>query len=243
LRPDGRALLFSSYLGGSGAEYSGDIAADDTGNAFVTGATLSSDFPVDGGFQDEIGSPGVVDAVVVKIDTTAVGPGAVVFSTYLGGDGIDYGFGIEVDGNGDVYVGGHTTSTDFPTVNAFEDTNVAAEAGDPIPRMAFAARVLANGSAIGYSTYLGGTSDDICYDIDINENGHIFLAGRTNSDDLPVREAWQSHRGASSTDAMVARIDPFRTGDASLGACRPLASPPRVSPLGPSSGQTAPEQG
>lgn len=219
LRPDGRALLYSSYFGGSGAEYSGDIAADDSGNAFVTGATLSSDFPVVGGFQGDIGSTGVADAVVVKIDTTAVGPGSVVFSTYLGGDGIDYGFGIEVDGNGAVYVGGHTTSTDFPTVNAFLDTNVAADAGDPIPRMAFAARILANGSALGYSTYLGGTADDICYDIDINDSGHIFLAGRTNSDDLPVREAWQSHRGAASSDAMVARIDPFLTGDASLMYC------------------------
>jgi hypothetical protein len=219
LRPDGRALLYSTYLGGSGADYSGDIAADDAGNAFVTGATLSSNFPVVGGFQDETGSSGVADAVVVKINTNAVGSGAVVFSTYLGGDGVDYGFGIEVDGDGDIYVGGHTTSTDFPTVNAFQDTNVAAEAGDPIPRMAFAARILASGSALAYSTYLGGSADDVCYDIDINGSGHIFLAGRTSSDDLPVREAWQARRGASSSDALVARIDPFQTDDASLMYC------------------------
>ncbi len=219
LRPDGRALVFSTYFGGGGAEYSGDIAADASGNAYVTGATLSSDFPIVGGFQDEAGSPGVADAVIVKMNTNAVGPGAVVFSSFLGGDGIDYGFGIEVDGAGEIYVGGHTTSTDFPVVNAFQDTNVAAQAGNPIPRMAFAARVLADGSAIAYGTYLGGTGDDVGYDIDINDSGHIFLTGRTFSDDLPVRQPWQARRGASSSDVMVARIDPFTTGDASLVYC------------------------
>ena len=112
-----------------------------------------------------------------------------------------------------------TEITDFPTVDAFQDTNLAAEAGDPIPRMAFAARILANGSAIAYATYLGGSGDDVCYDMDINSAGHMFLAGRTSSDDLPVRDAWQAYRSASSSDALVARIDPFQTGDASLVYC------------------------
>jgi len=219
LRPDGTALTYSTYIGGSGAEYSGDVAADDAGNAYLTGATLSNDFPVVGAFQASTGSSGVADAVVVKINTTTVGAGAVVFSSYLGGDGADYGLGIEVAAGGAVSVAGHTTSTDFPTVNAFEDTNLAAEAGDPIPRMAFAARILANGSALSYSTYLGGSADDLAYSLDINASGHIFIAGRTNSDDLPVRQAWQTRRGASSTDVMVARINPFAVGDASLVYC------------------------
>ena len=213
LRPDGRQLLYSTYLGGTGVDSSGDITADNAGNAYVTGFTLASNFPTKSAYQSNTASAGQADAVVTKLDTTASGAASVVYSTYLGGGAEDYGMEIEVDGSGQAVIAGHTASLNFPTRNPLQATN--ASAGDPIPRDAFITKLNAAGNSLLYSTYLGGGDYDVAYGMDVGPQGTIFVTGRTSSDDFPTKEPWQAQRN-DFTDVFVARLDPTQSGAASL---------------------------
>ncbi len=120
LNPTGTALVYSTYLGGTGDDVGYGIAVDTAGNAYVTGNTGSTDFPTTAGaFQTTYGG-GEFDAFVTKLNPTGT---ALVYSTYLGGTGDDYGYGIAVDTAGNAYVTGVTDSTDFPTTaGAFQTT-------------------------------------------------------------------------------------------------------------------------
>ena len=108
-------LYYSTYLGGGGNEEGYGIAVDGSGNAYVTGLTESTDFPTEHAFQGTYGD-GVVDAFVTKLDP---GGTALIYSTYLGGGQVDYGYGIAVDGTGHAHVTGGTKSSDFPKRQAF----------------------------------------------------------------------------------------------------------------------------
>jgi hypothetical protein len=173
---DGSQLLYSTYLGGSREDHATAIAVDGTGSAFVTGSTYSFDFPVSGAFQSTIG--GGQDAFVVRL---AADGQSLLFSTYLGGSGGTVGWpeegrGITLDGQGNVYVAGVTSSNNFPVLNAAQ----SALAGwlD-----AFAAKFSAAGSLI-YSTYLGGFNIDIGNAIAVDTAGKAYIAGETNSPGL-----------------------------------------------------------
>src|SRR5207253_842494 len=122
LNPVGSALLYSTYLGGSGDEQGTGIAIDSSGNAYVTGNTGSTNFPTTvGAFQMSLS--GVGDAFVAKINPSTSGQTSLTYSTYLGGNGSDEGFGIAVDSSGSAYVTGLTYSTDFRTTSgAFQKT-------------------------------------------------------------------------------------------------------------------------
>ncbi len=211
LRTDGKVILYSTYLGGSGAEYSGGIAVDAFARAYVTGSTQSADLPVRGGVQDK--NRGFADAFVTAFDTTTTGDASLMYSTYLGGSDSDYAMAIAVDAIGNATIAGHTLSLDFPTQNPYQSTN--ASAGSPSTRDAFVARLSSTGNQVLYSTYLGGTDTDLAYAVKINSQGEAFVAGRTFSNDFPVRDAWQSRRSDSS-DIFVARLDPGKSGPASL---------------------------
>jgi Beta-propeller repeat len=213
IRPDGAALLYSSYLGGMGADFSGDIVADNIGNAYIIGATLAGNFPTKSPLQGQIASPGVADVVVAKFDTTKIGAASLVYSTYLGGDDSDYGFGIAVDSGGNMYLAGHTTSLNFPTKNPLQASN--GNPTDPIPQDAFVAKLNSAGSQLLYSSYLGGAGDDVGYGLDIDSSGTMYITGQTGSDNFPVKGAWQSAR-ADFSDVFVARLDPSKIGAASL---------------------------
>src|SRR5437762_1954940 len=146
LNPTGSALVYSTYLGGSGEDIGYGIAVDGSGNAYVTGEAGSTNFPsTAGAFQTSIG--GYSDAFVSKLNP---GGSALVYSTYLGGSGEDSGYGITVDASGNAYVTGYTGSTNFPTANALQSTPAG---GYP----AFVTKINARGSALVYSTYLGGS--------------------------------------------------------------------------------------
>lgn len=209
-RPDGQALLYSTYIGGSGADYSGDIAADDAGHAYVVGGTLSSTFPTKNPYH---GNKGDTDAVVIKFDTTQAGADSLVYSTYLGGDGADYGFGIDFSTSGQAFVAGHTTSLNFPTLNAFQTTN--AGAGKPLPREAFVTRFSPAGNTVEYSTYLGGSNADVAYGLDVDDQGGVFITGYTNSVDLPIKGAFQQQPG-DFFDLFIAKINTGGVGSSSL---------------------------
>jgi hypothetical protein len=202
LTADGSALVYSTFLGGSGSGDLGyDIAADVAGNAYVTGYTGSRDFPTMNAFQPTYG--GNSNAFVAKL---APDGSALVYSTYLGGSGGDFGFGIGVDAVGNAYVTGFTNSPDFPTINPLQATYGGN--GD-----AFVTELTADGSTLGYSTYLGGSGSEdngLRYGgIAVDAAGNAYVTGSTTSPDFPTTNPLQPQLGGSgATNAFVAKISP-----------------------------------
>lgn len=191
----GSALVYSTYLGGSQSEKGWGIAADDSGNAYVTGYTTSTDFPTANPLQPTPGGGG--DAFVSKLNSTG---SVLVYSTYLGGssmDGNDWG-GIAADSSGNAYVTGSTISTDFPTANPLQP--VIGGSYD-----IFVSRLNASGSELLYSTYLGGSLQDLGFDIDVTSSGVAYLTGRTISTDFPTVNPLQPSLGGTQ-DGFVAKI-------------------------------------
>ncbi len=168
----GTALVYSTYLGGSGNLDEGDgIAVDSSGNAYVTGVTNSTNFPTVNAFQPAL--KGSDDAFVTKLNAAG---SALVYSTYLGGSSLDGGDGIAVDSSGSAYVTGFTYSTDFPTANPFQ-----AALGGSTARNAFVTKFNAAGSALVYSTYLGGSGFDDGLGIAIDSSGNAYVRIRPTS--------------------------------------------------------------
>jgi hypothetical protein len=179
LNPAGSALVYSTFLGGVSSDSGSDIALDSADNAYIIGATQSTNFPTINALQPVYGGNG--DAFVTEINPTG---SALVYSTYLGGSGYDFGNGIAVDNMGNTYVVGDTSSTNFPTANALQPRN--AGNGD-----AFVAEINAVGSGLVYSTYLGGEYGDGGGEIALDENRNAYLTGSTASPDFPTMNPLQ----------------------------------------------------
>ena len=195
--PDGSALLFSTYLGGSYFDGGHAIALDRDGNVYVAGETRSSDFPLVNPLQPAFGG-GVDDAFVAKL---AADGSALDYSTYLGGSGVDEANGIAVDGEGNAYIAGNTSSTDFPTVNAVQPTYGGGDFS------AFIAKVAPDGSALLYSTYLGGNHWDWGTSIAVDGAGDAYVTGVTGSTNFPTVNALQPTFGGIA-DAFVTKFAP-----------------------------------
>jgi Beta-propeller repeat len=210
LTADGAALVYATYLGGSGDDRGTGIAVDADGAAYVTGSTCSADFPTvhplqptfgGGGNCSQGGTPGG-DAFVAKL--TADGA-ALVYATYLGGsdDENSGASGIAVDAAGQAYVTGSTTSADFPTVHPLQLRPPALSS----PTDAFAAKLRADGSALVYATYLGGSSADAGTGIAVDASGAAYLTGFTFSPDFPTVHPLQpTLRSSVSSNAFVAKF-------------------------------------
>jgi hypothetical protein len=194
LSPDGSALVYATFLGGGGDEAGQGIAVDGAGHAYVIGKTTSQDFPTVSPLQARLA--GQTDAFVVKLNSEGM---VLLYGTYLGGKGEDYGLGIAVDGAGHAYVIGRTFSTDFPTVSPLQRAN----AGDSD---AFIAKLNPTGSSLVYSTYLGGKSSDLGAGIAVDTQGNAFVTGSTYSTDFPTVNPIQSRNGYAY-DAFVAAFD------------------------------------
>lgn len=190
----GSTLSCSTYLGGNDADAGYAIAVDGS-YLYVTGETASSNFPITAGVQTIYGG-GDFDAFVLKADRSTL---EVVYTTYLGGSGADYGRGIAVASGGVAYVTGTTSSTDFPVAGAVQETSGG---GDD----AFVTQLTADGDDLSFSTYLGGAGDDIGQAIAVDNKGNAYVAGKT-SGGFPTKKAVQSVYGGGGADAFVARID------------------------------------
>ena len=189
LSADGNYLLFSTYLGGSGGtvgypEIGQAIALDTNGNAYVTGVTSSPDFPLSGALQTV--RKGAWDAFVTKLNPS----GAMVYSTYLGGSGVDVGNGIAVDDLGAAYIAGYTISTDLPVSNALQSVN----AGD---YDAFLARLSPAGDVVQYLSYLGGNGSDSATAVALDPIADVYVAGFTLSTNFPLQNAFQTSNGGN----------------------------------------------
>jgi hypothetical protein len=202
-------LFYSTYLGGSGKEQGGGggapIAVDSSGNAYVTGATTSSNFPTtSGAFQTTFadGSPDG-DAFVTKLNPTGSG---LVYSTYLGGSGSDDGHGIVVDSAGNAYVTGSTSSANFPTTpGAFQTTF-----GGSFD--VFVTKLNPTGAGLVYSTYVGGSGDDEGSGIAVDATGSAYITGYTASPFPTTPGAFQTTFGGGSSDAFVTKLNPTGSG-------------------------------
>ena len=197
LNPTGTALVYSTFLGGSGFDVGSKIAIDSAGNAYVTGRAEAG-FPVTpGAFQTTFGGA-VWDVFVTKLNSTGT---ALVYSTFLGGTGVDSGMGIAVNTAGNAYVTGSTDSPNFPvTPGSFQ--TVKAETTD-----AFVTELSAAGNSLIYSTFVGGSGSDLANDIALDTAGNASIVGLTGSGDFPTTaDAIQSAPGGNN-DAFITRLN------------------------------------
>jgi hypothetical protein len=204
----GTALLYSTYLGGSSSEHGQAIAVDSAGSAYVTGDTFSTDFPTVNPVQPT-NTFNTSAAFVTKFSPDG---SALIYSTYLGGStGGQTGWGIAVDTGGNAYVTGNTAADDFPLVNPLQATN---KTSPPSSGTGFVAKYNAAGSALVYSTYLGGSDQDIGWGIAADAAGNAYVTGETNSVDFPTAHAFQSacNHCPAVSNAFVTKINP--TGSA-----------------------------
>ena len=213
----GNSILYSTYLGGNGAgtsEQANAVAADGSGNAYATGVTNSSNFPVTSGAYQTVYN-GMQDAFITKINATG---NTLLYSTYLGGTSFDWATGIGLDNGGNAYVAGYTSSGDFATVNGVQ-------AGFGGMYDAIVMKLSATGNGLIFSTYFGGSGSDVANAIAVDGGGNIFVGGQTNSFNLPLQGPIQSSNNGGST-GWVAR----------LGVTAPPPQVPSTVSVTPSSG-------
>ena len=194
---DGSSLAWSTYLGGTLVDNCHDVAIDAEKRVYITGSTTSTNFPLVSAYQGS--NNGSTDIFVARIGSAG---GVLDYSTYLGTIGLEYGMTILADGDGNAYVCGNTSGTAFPTVNPYQ----ASRAGSDD---ALVFEFSSSGSALLYSSYLGGSGADIAYGLALDTAGRILLAGVTQSTDFPVQNAYQStfsSQTASVNDAFVAAL-------------------------------------
>ncbi|MCP4215555.1 MAG: hypothetical protein GY765_12955 [bacterium] len=199
------SLLYSTYLG-QWDTYGIAIAVDAGGIIYVTGWTYFMNFPTLNQYQTHQGE---IDGYVAKLDTTKSGAAGLLYSTCLGGSGIDRSMSIAVDSGGKVYVTGYTESADFPTFNQYQTFQGG--------RDVFVSRLDTTKSGTAsllYSTCLGGDAYDTGEGIVIDPSGNAYVTGSTASVGFPTLNQYQTYQG--SGDAFVTKLDPTKSGAASL---------------------------
>lgn len=195
LNADGSALVYSTYLGGSSSDMAYTVSVDNIGNAYVTGPTQSSNFPVLNPIQPNYGGQG--DLFVTKLNATG---SALLYSTYLGGTSLDEVWNLAVDVAGNAYVTGNTYSTNFPLAYPYQPSLRGIDD-------AFVTKINPSGSAMIYSTYFGGTAADAGYGIAADAAGNAYLSGYTLSSNLPLMNPYQATFGGVG-DAFITKFNP-----------------------------------
>jgi hypothetical protein len=195
LSPSGSELEYSTFIGGSRDDWAHGIAVDKDGNAYVVGSTTSEDFPTRGGIQTT--HAGGRDVFVFKLNAAG---SALLYSTFLGGSGVDEGNSIAVDSEGNAYITGTTTTADFPTVKPFQEKYGGGA------RDSFIAKLNAEGSALVYSTYVGGTGDDTARGIAVDKDGNAYITGYTTSGTFPNKKRIRGFAGGR--DLFVTKLNP-----------------------------------
>ena len=208
-------LLYSTYLGGSGSDGGYGIAVDPSGDAYVTGQTGSSDFPTINALQSSIHSN--INAFVAELTT---GGATLAYSTYLGGSRVDYGNAIAVDASGDAFVTGDASSSNFPTVNAFQSSRGSGNFN------AFVAELSSGGGTLDYSTYLGGngSAGDTGAGIAVDSSGDAYVTGQTSSSDFPTTSGAYRSSLSGSSDAFVTKFNPFVSTSPTISGLSPTVA-------------------
>ncbi len=206
LDPSGSNLVYADYIGGNSQDFGYALVLDSNKEVFVTGSTASSDFPVVKPYQGSY--PGSFNAFLAKISANG---SSLLYSTYLGGNGSDIPAGIAIDGLGSVVLGGNTTSTTFPTANAYQ-ASASSNQGGLYGNYGFLTKFSPDGSSLIYSTYLGGSSN-VPYNcggtpcwaspysaingVAVDASGNVYTTGDTNTYNFPTTPG--AYQGANST--------------------------------------------
>lgn len=203
----GSVLVYATYLGGGGDEIGYGIALDDGGNAFVTGYTSSTNFPIANAVQPDPAFPQGLNVLGDAFVTTVISASGVYtwgYSTYLGGIDWDEGHGIAIDTFGNAYVTGNTRSTDFPTAKPAQPEfgGGSFSRGD-----AFVTQIISASEVYtwGYSTYLGGSGSDTGYSIAVDSSGSAYVTGETTSTNFPTANPLQA-ANAGDQDVFVTKV-------------------------------------
>lgn len=190
-------LLGSTYLSGSNNDYINCITTDSKGNVYVVGHTQSLDFPTTGGYDISHNDDGS-DIFISKFNSDLT---SLIASTYFGGAGNDYGYSIAVDSSDNIYIAGHTSSTDIPTsVNTYSN---ASKGFFDI----FVSKFNSDLTSLLASTYLGGSSYDYGCALSIDTNGKIYVMGRTWSSDFPTTSGVYSPSHNGLYDVFISKFD------------------------------------
>jgi hypothetical protein len=204
LSADGRALVYSTHLGGSRDDWGYAIAVNSAGNAYVTGVARSDDFPIHKALDATHGGgecwinfhTPCPDAFIAKLTVDGRG---LRYATFLGGAGDDQGNGIAVDGKGNVYVTGGTSFGDFPSRNALYEFKTGWTE-------TFIAKLSENGSVLDYATSLGMSSNDWGNAITLDGAGNVYVTGVTDSSDIPTRNTLGGGYGDTTRAAFIAKL-------------------------------------
>ena len=196
LNPSGTSVIFKTLIAGAGDDVGYAIALDPSGNLYVTGQTDSNDLPAIGPTQNLAGLG--IDAFAAKLDST----GKLIYLTYLGGSLTDVGYALALDVSNDLYVTGGTQSSDFPHTGNATQATLAGGIDSFVT-------VLDPSGLMIYSTFLGGSSDDVGYGISVDVGYNVYLTGTTTSPNFPVTgSAVQSH-SAGGIDGFITKLAPF----------------------------------
>jgi len=219
LDPSGSKSVWGTFLGGCGFDVGTDIALDDHDNAYVTGTTNSSDFPLSHAFQTSNKS-GPSDGFVTKFDTQGA---RLIYSTYIGGGGLDFPFRITTDRNERPALVGFTSSTDFPLQSPLQSSYAGGMTD------AFVLQLHRDGEQLRFSTYFGGSGDEYGYAIAIGCDDNVWVGGSTSSTNFPLHRAFQPVYGGGPFDASLTEITPVRaendgalnvaSGESTRGGC------------------------
>ncbi len=195
-------ILFSSIIGGSGEEIMWKALLDDEDNIYIAGWTSSSDFATPNAYDDSYNG-GIYDGFVSKISPN----GTEIFTTYIGGQYLDWLCHIGLDSANNIWVAGGTRSSDYPlTADAYDNNAEYGNNPDPGPKARFGgegvySKLSANGSILLYSSYLGGSDNDEIYDLAIDNSDNVILSGWTRSENFPTtNDAWdKTYAGGQET--------------------------------------------
>ena len=201
LSPDGASLVYTAFFpAGRYFSFTKGLFVDSKGFAYVAGQTNSSKFPLKNPFQSAFG--GITDGFVLKLSKDGQ---SLLFSSYIGGNRDDVCASVSADATGAIYIGGATRSYDFPTKRAFRSKH-----GGYVD--AFAAKVAPGGSSLVYSTYLGGSHSDQCFEMAVDSAGSAVLVGVTSSPNFPVKSGFQKTIGGGAGDGFIAKLTPKGDG-------------------------------
>lgn len=195
LDPTGSFVLYSVILGGSRGEDATSVGVDAAGSAYIAGITISLDFPTRNAIQPRLHT--LSDGFVAKLNASGTD---LVYSTYLGGNGLDEVRGLAVRPSGQIALVGASSSDDFPLVNPVQSTMAGWVD-------AYVAVLNPSGSALVFSTYLGGGTSDFANGVAIDGEGNVIVTGMTVSSNFPVVQAFQPVYGGN-TDAFVSKFEP-----------------------------------
>ena len=193
------SLLFSTYLGGSASDVANALTINSSNTIFITGYTSSTNFPTKNAINSTIN--GNEDIFLTELNSTH----SIVYSTFFGGNNIEEAHGIATDSNGNIYIVGSTTSTNFPILNGFNTSLIGSE-------NVFIVEFTASGKLL-FSSYLGGSNFDISSTMFVDNNGIVYITGYTASANFPVKNAFEStFSGGSSKygyDAFLTKLSPY----------------------------------